>query len=208
MMRLLVIPALAALSACASIPTPSGPLTGDWGGTHVGLKLTAAGGCVRPGLRRGDRRRANSFARRPQLPCRRQAHSGVGRPGAVRRGASDISDPLQRIGTGGPDDSPRPRRVAYRWVRSRSSVGPNRPSCAAFKTRRSNYAPHCQAWIVSFGASSIHTLSISIVADEDQRHQLERQHNEDCRQAAVARSEEAQSHHAIVCRLLTMLSPE
>ena len=46
-MRLaLLLPALAALSACATVPQPAGPLTGDWGGTHVGLKLNAAGGTL------------------------------------------------------------------------------------------------------------------------------------------------------------------
>ena len=36
----------AALSACASVPTARGPVTGDWGGTHVGLKLGPAGGVL------------------------------------------------------------------------------------------------------------------------------------------------------------------
>ncbi len=42
----LVVPVLAALSACASVPPHRGPVTGDWGGTHVGLELTAAGGTL------------------------------------------------------------------------------------------------------------------------------------------------------------------
>ena len=33
----------AALAACASVPPASGPLTGEWGGTHVGLRLGEAG---------------------------------------------------------------------------------------------------------------------------------------------------------------------
>jgi hypothetical protein len=37
---------LAALSACASVPPAPGPVTGEWGGTHVGLKLTATGGVL------------------------------------------------------------------------------------------------------------------------------------------------------------------
>lgn len=41
-----LLPALAALTACATVPQPPGPLTGDWGGTHVGLRLTAAGGVL------------------------------------------------------------------------------------------------------------------------------------------------------------------
>ena len=41
-----LLPALAALSACASVPAAKGPVTGDWGGTHVGLRLTAAGGVL------------------------------------------------------------------------------------------------------------------------------------------------------------------
>ena len=42
----LLLPALAALSACATVPAAPGPVTGNWGGTHVGLKLTAAGGVL------------------------------------------------------------------------------------------------------------------------------------------------------------------
>ncbi len=42
----LVLPMLAALSACASVPPARGPVTGEWGGTHVGLKLSAAGGVL------------------------------------------------------------------------------------------------------------------------------------------------------------------
>ena len=46
-MRLaLLLPALAAVSACASVPRPPAPLIGDWGGTHVGLRLTATGGVL------------------------------------------------------------------------------------------------------------------------------------------------------------------
>ena len=32
------------LAACAATPVPSAPVTGSWGGTHIGLKLTEAGG--------------------------------------------------------------------------------------------------------------------------------------------------------------------
>ena len=42
----LVWPVLAALSACATVPSDRDPVTGDWGGTHVGLKLTEAGGAL------------------------------------------------------------------------------------------------------------------------------------------------------------------
>ena len=45
-MRRVLLPALAALSACASVPQAGGPVTGEWGGTHVGLKLSAAGGML------------------------------------------------------------------------------------------------------------------------------------------------------------------
>ena len=40
-----LLPALA-LSACATVPQPAGPITGEWGGTHVGLKLTPVGGTL------------------------------------------------------------------------------------------------------------------------------------------------------------------
>jgi hypothetical protein len=35
-----------ALGACASVPASGGPLTGEWGGEHVGLKLSEAGGTL------------------------------------------------------------------------------------------------------------------------------------------------------------------
>ena len=35
-----------ALAACASVPPSGGPLTGEWGGEHVGLKLSEAGGTL------------------------------------------------------------------------------------------------------------------------------------------------------------------
>ncbi len=38
--------AAAALAACASVPPAGVPLTGQWGGTHVGLTLTATGGTL------------------------------------------------------------------------------------------------------------------------------------------------------------------
>ncbi len=34
-----------ALAACATVP-PAGPLTGSWGGQHVGLRLDPAGGAL------------------------------------------------------------------------------------------------------------------------------------------------------------------
>ena len=34
------------LGACASVPQPGLPLTGRWGGTHIGLSLTETGGTV------------------------------------------------------------------------------------------------------------------------------------------------------------------
>ncbi len=53
-----------ALAACASVPPSGGPLTGEWGGEHVGLKLTETGGTLdydcaagtidEPLVRRGD----------------------------------------------------------------------------------------------------------------------------------------------------------
>jgi hypothetical protein len=41
------IPTLVAsmLAACASLP-PSGPVIGQWGGPHIGLTLTEAGGAI------------------------------------------------------------------------------------------------------------------------------------------------------------------
>lgn len=35
---------LLAMASCASLAPSSGPLLGSWGGQHVGLELTAAGG--------------------------------------------------------------------------------------------------------------------------------------------------------------------
>ena len=43
---LAMIAAAAALSACATLPPAGVPLTGEWGGTHVGLKLSEAGGAL------------------------------------------------------------------------------------------------------------------------------------------------------------------
>ena len=34
------------LTACAGVPADAIPITGDWGGTHVGLHLSAAGGTL------------------------------------------------------------------------------------------------------------------------------------------------------------------
>lgn len=36
----------AVLSSCASLPPAGVPLAGEWGGTHVGLKLTESGGVL------------------------------------------------------------------------------------------------------------------------------------------------------------------
>jgi hypothetical protein len=44
MRRLFIIAPL--LAACAAVPPPSAPISGDWGGTHVGLHLTPAGGTL------------------------------------------------------------------------------------------------------------------------------------------------------------------
>ena len=44
MKRLLLFPPLL-VAACATAP-PSGPLTGQWGGQHVGLQLGPAGGTL------------------------------------------------------------------------------------------------------------------------------------------------------------------
>lgn len=38
--------ALLLLAGCASVPVANAPLTGSWGGTHVGLLLTEQGGTV------------------------------------------------------------------------------------------------------------------------------------------------------------------
>ena len=43
-MRPAALLVLAALGACASVPPPGVPLTGQWGGRHVGLELAANGG--------------------------------------------------------------------------------------------------------------------------------------------------------------------
>ena len=42
--RLLLVPAL--LAACATLPSASHPVVGEWGGTHVGLSLTLNGGTL------------------------------------------------------------------------------------------------------------------------------------------------------------------
>ena len=34
------------LAACASVPSAESPLTGEWGGTHVGLRLSESGGML------------------------------------------------------------------------------------------------------------------------------------------------------------------
>ena len=38
--------ALLALPACVSVPPAGMPLTGEWGGTHVGLRLSETGGVL------------------------------------------------------------------------------------------------------------------------------------------------------------------
>jgi hypothetical protein len=43
---LLALAAAAALAACASLPPAGVPLTGEWGGTHVGLKLSETSGVL------------------------------------------------------------------------------------------------------------------------------------------------------------------
>ncbi len=45
MIRTLLL-CLPALASCASLPAAGVPLTGEWGGTHVGLSLTPAGGTL------------------------------------------------------------------------------------------------------------------------------------------------------------------
>ena len=40
----LLLLAAAALAACVSVPAPGVPLTGEWGGTHVGLTLSETSG--------------------------------------------------------------------------------------------------------------------------------------------------------------------
>ncbi|HEX6072151.1 MAG TPA: hypothetical protein VFY95_04005 [Sphingomicrobium sp.] len=44
MRRGVLLPLL--LAACASVPAASGPVTGDWGGPHVGLHLGPTGGTL------------------------------------------------------------------------------------------------------------------------------------------------------------------
>lgn len=41
---LFLVPAL--LAACATVPSASHPVVGEWGGTHVGLSLTPNGGTL------------------------------------------------------------------------------------------------------------------------------------------------------------------
>ena len=41
-----MLAAAAGLAACASFPKTDAPLTGEWGGTHVGLKLSPSGGVL------------------------------------------------------------------------------------------------------------------------------------------------------------------
>lgn len=40
------IPAILLLGACASVPPSGVPVTGQWGGTHIGLTLDASGGRI------------------------------------------------------------------------------------------------------------------------------------------------------------------
>ena len=37
---------MSALAACATMTAPGGPITGQWGGPHIGLTLTEAGGQI------------------------------------------------------------------------------------------------------------------------------------------------------------------
>jgi hypothetical protein len=39
-------PFLVSLAGCASVPSSGVPVTGQWGGTHIGLTLDAAGGQI------------------------------------------------------------------------------------------------------------------------------------------------------------------
>jgi hypothetical protein len=41
-----VLPLLALLAACATVSAAPLPLTGEWGGTHIGLQLTPSGGTL------------------------------------------------------------------------------------------------------------------------------------------------------------------
>lgn len=44
--RPLLLAATAGLAACAGLPPAGVPLTGEWGGTHVGLKLSETSGVL------------------------------------------------------------------------------------------------------------------------------------------------------------------
>ncbi|HEU4821021.1 MAG TPA: hypothetical protein VFS87_07690 [Qipengyuania sp.] len=46
MTRVLVLLIGVSLTGCAALPAPTGPVTGRWGGEHVGLTLDATGGTV------------------------------------------------------------------------------------------------------------------------------------------------------------------
>ena len=46
MIRVLMLLVGVSLSGCAALPAPAGPVTGRWGGEHVGLTLDASGGTV------------------------------------------------------------------------------------------------------------------------------------------------------------------
>jgi hypothetical protein len=45
-MRLAPLMTVLLLAACAAIPQPTGPVTGPWGGPHIGLVLNASGGTI------------------------------------------------------------------------------------------------------------------------------------------------------------------
>jgi hypothetical protein len=72
---------LAALSlgGCASVPQAAVPLTGDWGGTHVGLHLDPGGG-------------------RLDYDCA----SGTTGPVVIRRGGSFVAEGMHTPAHGGP----------------------------------------------------------------------------------------------------------
>jgi hypothetical protein len=44
--RLALFAAALSLTACASLPTPGVPVTGEWGSEHIGLRLGPAGGNI------------------------------------------------------------------------------------------------------------------------------------------------------------------
>ena len=127
--------ALLALPACVSVPPGGMPLTGEWGGTHVGLRLSEAGGVL-------DYDCAAGTIDGPLVPradgtfeARGRHTPGTGGP--ERAGESGgFPDPLSRGG------------ARTRWPagqngdgvmlgRSLWRAGPSRSFSAAFRKRRS-----------------------------------------------------------------------